>query len=109
MALLTVQETAKVLKVSPITVRRYIAAGRLPAVKVGKGIRVREESLDGVIQPVEAKQAPQAPDKPVRPGRRKPSAEALLNLIGIGSSDEPTDVAKLKDEYLAKAYEARRE
>jgi excisionase family DNA binding protein len=109
MALLTVQETAKVLKVSPITVRRYIAAGRLPAVKVGKGIRVREESLDGIIQPVEAKQSPQAPDKPARTRLRKPSAEALLNLIGIGSSAEPTDVAKHKDEYLAEAYEARRE
>ena len=46
MELLTVQETAQMLRVAPITIRRYIADGRLPAVKVGKGVRVRRESID---------------------------------------------------------------
>lgn len=43
MELLTVYETAQILKVAPITVRRYIAYGKLAAVKAGKGVRVRND------------------------------------------------------------------
>ena len=37
MELLTVQETTRMLKVHPITIRRYIADGQRPPVTVGKG------------------------------------------------------------------------
>lgn len=43
MALLTVEKTAQVLLVSPITVCRSIAAGELAAVRMGRDIRVRRE------------------------------------------------------------------
>jgi hypothetical protein len=33
-------------------------------------------------------------------------ADSLLNIIGIGESAEPTDIAKHKHEYLAQAYES---
>jgi len=36
MDLLTVHETAAMLKVNPDTVRRYITSGRLPAVRIGR-------------------------------------------------------------------------
>ena len=52
MELLTVKETARLLRVSPITVRRYIASGRLPAERVGRGIRVRREAIEGFVTPV---------------------------------------------------------
>lgn len=52
MELLTVQETAQILKVAPITVRRYIASGRLAAVKIGRGVRVRREAIEGLLTPV---------------------------------------------------------
>ena len=55
MDLLTVDETAKLLKVAPVTVRRYIAAGRLPAVRVGRSVRVRRESVGALLKPVTAK------------------------------------------------------
>ncbi len=32
-------------------------------------------------------------------------ADSILNIIGIGASDEPTDIAKHKREYLAEAIE----
>lgn len=51
MELLTVNETAKLLRVSPITVRRRIADGQLEAVRVGKGIRVRREAVDEFLRP----------------------------------------------------------
>jgi len=53
MELLTVAETAKLLRVSLITVRRRIAEGQLRAVRVGKGIRVPMEALKEFLAPVE--------------------------------------------------------
>jgi excisionase family DNA binding protein len=50
--LLTVRETAQILKVAPITVRRYIASGRLAAVKIGRGVRIRREAIEGLLTPV---------------------------------------------------------
>lgn len=55
MELLTVQETARLLKVSTITIRRYIASGRLPAVKVGRVVRVRREAIDQCLEPIQPK------------------------------------------------------
>ena len=40
MTLMTIQEAADALRVKPITVRRYIAKGRLKAVRVGRAVRV---------------------------------------------------------------------
>jgi excisionase family DNA binding protein len=43
---LTVAEVAKLLRVSSMTVYRLINAGELPAVRVGKSYRLREDDVD---------------------------------------------------------------
>jgi excisionase family DNA binding protein len=43
---LTVGEVAEALRVSNMTVYRLINAGELPAVRVGRSFRLREEDLD---------------------------------------------------------------
>ncbi len=43
---LTVAEVAGLLRVSTMTVYRLIKAGNLPAVRVGKSFRVREDDVD---------------------------------------------------------------
>ena len=43
---LTIQEVAKLFKVSPRTVRRWIADG-LPVTRIGRTVRIRRDSLDG--------------------------------------------------------------
>lgn len=43
---LTVTEVAGVLRVSNMTVYRLINAGQLPAVRVGKSYRLREDDVD---------------------------------------------------------------
>jgi excisionase family DNA binding protein len=50
--LLTVAQVARRLQVHEITVRRYIKAGRLKALRVGRGLRVRGEDLEALIAPV---------------------------------------------------------
>lgn len=51
--LLSVAEAATRLSVSQLTVRRWIAAGTLPAVRYGSRIiRVRRADLDALARPV---------------------------------------------------------
>lgn len=47
--LLTIQEVANTLKVSKYTVLRFIHNGKLEAVRVGGGYRVRSEALEQYI------------------------------------------------------------
>jgi excisionase family DNA binding protein len=42
---LTVAEVARALRVSNMTVYRLVNSGRLPAVRVGRGYRIREEDV----------------------------------------------------------------
>jgi excisionase family DNA binding protein len=46
---LTVAEVAHVLRVSNMTVYRLIGAGTLPAVRIGRSFRVRQEDLDSYL------------------------------------------------------------
>ena len=46
---LTVQEVADVLRISTMTVYRLIKNGDLPAARIGKSCRVREDDLDAFI------------------------------------------------------------
>jgi excisionase family DNA binding protein len=104
MELLTIQETARMLKVNPITIRRYIASGRLPAVRVGRGVRVRKEAVDQLIEEVVPKKARRA--APVPRGKPFTMDDPLWKVVGIGRSGGKTNVAANKDEYIAAALMA---
>ena len=47
--LLTIEETAKALSTSEKTVRRRIAAGKLPVIRDGRIIRIRQKDLQAYI------------------------------------------------------------
>jgi excisionase family DNA binding protein len=47
---LTVAEVARQLRVSNMTVYRLIKAGQMPAVRVGRGYRLREEDVRKYLQ-----------------------------------------------------------
>ncbi len=100
MDVLTIQETAQMLKVSPITVRRFIADGRLEAVRVGRGARVRREALDQLVEPVTSKSAKaRAARETVRPMTWD---DPMSKLVGSATDAPPTDSSR-KYEYLADA------
>jgi excisionase family DNA binding protein len=46
----TVREVAALLRVSRMTVYRLIRQGDLPAVRVGRGYRIREEDVDRYLE-----------------------------------------------------------
>ena len=100
MELLTIQDTAAVLKVSTVTVRRFIAAGQLPAVRVGKGVRVHKEAVDQPAEPVKPKAAK---TKRVSQRARPMTADdPMSKLLGSVTDVPPTDSSR-KYEYLADA------
>lgn len=47
---LTVEEIAKILKVTKMTIYRYIKAGKLTAYKIGKDFRISKETLDNFLK-----------------------------------------------------------
>jgi excisionase family DNA binding protein len=47
---MTAGEVAAVLRVSSMTVYRLINAGQLPAVRIGKSFRVRQDELDRYLE-----------------------------------------------------------
>lgn len=47
---LTVAEVAAVMRVSKMTVYRLVHSGELPAVRVGRSFRVKQEDVDAYIR-----------------------------------------------------------
>ena len=100
MDLLTVQETATLLKVSDGTVRRHAAAGRLPGVRVGRLIRIRREEVERFLEPIN-----RGFDLYNSPLKGQPITEddPLWSIIGI-IKDGPSDLSENHDHYFAEAY-----
>lgn len=46
----TIDEVAKMLRVSYLTVYRWIQAGKLPAIKAGKQYRITKSQLDKFLE-----------------------------------------------------------
>lgn len=47
--LLTINEITTILQVSKLTIYRYIKAGKLPAYKVGRDYRVKQEDFNELL------------------------------------------------------------
>jgi excisionase family DNA binding protein len=88
MDLLTVDETAKLLRVHPETVRRYIHAGRLPAVRIGRHVRIDRSAIEAFAEPV----------APTRPEPAAPRQEIL-------TGPAPIPIPRLTEEEKRRALE----
>lgn len=72
---LTVPETAELLKVSAVTVSRWLKDGRLPAYKVGpRAVRIRRVDLDQLLVPAAAEGAKTAGTSTADEGARQASS-----------------------------------
>jgi len=49
---LTIQEVANILKVTKMTIYRYIKAGKITAYKVGKDFRINKEEFDKFLNKI---------------------------------------------------------
>lgn len=86
-AFLTVAEVAEILRLNQQTVRNWIDAGSLPAVRVGRRVRIRRTDLDSIIEQGYR-------GAPMRAAAREiPSAEGFWNGEPVGAA-EPAGAAK---------------
>jgi len=46
----TLQEIAEILKISEITIYRYIKKGKIKAIKIGKKWRIKSEELERILK-----------------------------------------------------------
>ncbi len=72
---------------------------------VGRVLRRGDHDI-AVITPIERAGNQEESARPSEAARAE--HDCILNIIGIGESAEPTDIAHHKREYLADAYDADR-
>jgi putative molybdopterin biosynthesis protein len=57
--LLTLSEVAERLRLSKLTVWRYVKEGRLPAYKIGRDLRIKSSELETYIESKRVRRSPQ--------------------------------------------------
>ena len=82
--LLTVNEVARRLRLHHMTVRRQIRSGRLRAVRVGRGIRVREEDMEAFMEPEVRKEEEMSVDELRMWAYRMPTPAELAERRKLG-------------------------
>lgn len=100
MELLTVQEVAQMMRVSPITIRRHIQSGELKAVRVGRQVRITKQAVNKIAKPIKPKVSKK---QPLIKGKPLTFDDPLWELVGAATEADPTDSSK-KYEYLADAF-----
>jgi excisionase family DNA binding protein len=93
---LTVNEIAEHLKLNPQTVRNWIDQGRLPAVRIGRRVRIRRADVDrllaqGTTATVESPAATVAPTEALQQLTR--AWERARGLLGRRSATRRAELA----------------
>jgi excisionase family DNA binding protein len=88
--LFNVNQSAFILKVHPLTVRRYINEGKLKAVRIGGAVRIKESDLQNFnteFTPYQRKES-NYPFRVTKPTNNKPftTEDPILRLKGRGAS-----------------------
>lgn len=91
--LLTVAQVARRLQVHEITVRRYIRAGTLKAVRVGRNLRVREEDLERFLQPATPAGVRLPYRWPPTPEEMARRSKIIKEMLAIRAQMKPLDMS----------------
>lgn len=85
--LYNINQAAFILKVHPLTVRRYVKEGKLKAVKLGGNVRIPEENLQEFHKEVKPQDTASPSIKTrARPAKVLTNDDPFLKLKGIGAS-----------------------
>ncbi len=88
--LLSVRQVAFIIKVHPLTIRRYIREQKLKAVKVGGNVRIRELDLEQFTRDFSPRerQIGRLSDHILKTGKIFTSEDPFLQMEGRGASVE---------------------
>ena len=85
--LLNVNQVAFILKVHPLTIRRYIKEGKLKAVRAGGNVRIKESSLSDFNKDFSTTLSPkQTVKSKLHPAKVFTLEDPLFRLKGRGAS-----------------------
>jgi excisionase family DNA binding protein len=87
---LTVAEVAEMLKLNPQTVRNWIDQGRMPALRVGRRVRIRRSDLERVLEESSTTAAAETRDA-------GPTAEDFWGGEPIGVAEAADGLADAED------------
>lgn len=94
--LFNVNQAAFILKVHPLTIRRYIKEGRLKALKVGGAIRIKEKDLNEFNKDYTPNTRNSEPNGTMRvkinPAKNFSMEDPFLRLNGRGASIKLSNV-----------------
>lgn len=97
-SLLTIHEVAALTRLHHMTIRRYIQEGRLEAVKVGRQIRVSQEAVEQLLEPIGPETSSTETDHPT--GRVLQDNDPIFEIVGL-SCAPVDDLSENKYHYLA--------
>lgn len=90
--LFNVNQAAFILKVHPLTVRRYIKEGVLNAIKIGGNVRIKESQLQSFSKEFTPRQKEASISSPFRrntvPVKKFTNADPLLKMQGRAATVE---------------------
>src|SRR5579864_3184409 len=89
---LTVAEVAEMLKLNPQTVRNWIDQGRMPALRVGRRVRIRRSDLERVLEESAT---------PAGGRHAGPTAEGFWDGEPIGVPEAAIEAAEARDGLAA--------
>jgi excisionase family DNA binding protein len=85
--LLNVRQAAFILKVHPLTIRRYIKDGKLKAVRIGGNVRIKESQLSDLNKDFSSTPSKkQVIKNKIIPAKVFSSDDLFLRLKGRGAS-----------------------
>lgn len=90
---ISTQAAAERLGVTPKSVRNWVADGRLPAVRVGRNIRIDPADLDAFVRPYVEPEPPRPVD--VSLPAREAFAEYIARVVAEAPPLTPDQVAKI--------------
>lgn len=86
--LLSVRQVAFIIKVHPLTIRRYIREQKLKAVKAGGNIRIKESDLEQFTRGFTPREHQHQVARSLQPPKVFTSDDPFLQMEGRGASVE---------------------
>ena len=118
--LLSIQEVAQITGLHEITIRRYVHAGELEAVRVGRRIRIRREALDRLLKPMQSDVAPPAASEEATYlkegavvyeaaglGQTPASVQAIIGGVAVRLGQLPMEDIRLVAQMVARLQQQR--
>jgi excisionase family DNA binding protein len=81
---LNIRQVAFILKVHPLTIRRYIKEGKLKALKVGGSVRIKESAIQDLSRDFSLN--PKRALHKIKTDKVFSEYDPILHLIGRGAS-----------------------